>query len=111
VQRSGRVAAIVPTLSSAISAETVDAPADGLRAHGLQLLIGLYGHSIETEAAILRTLLGLQPVAVVLTGTHHAPGCARCCGRGGCQGSIPGTWPKTRSTGRSASRTSRRCAR
>jgi LacI family gluconate utilization system Gnt-I transcriptional repressor len=73
-QRSRMVAAIVPTLRSAIFAETVDALADGLLAQGLQLLIGASGYSIEAEEAILRTLLGQQPVAVVLTGTHHAPG-------------------------------------
>jgi LacI family gluconate utilization system Gnt-I transcriptional repressor len=73
-QRSRMVAAIVPTLRSAIFAETVDALADGLRARGLQLLIASSGYSSEAEESILRTLLGQQPVAVVLTGTHHASG-------------------------------------
>lgn len=72
-RRSGIVAAIVPTLRSAIFAETVDALADGLAAHGLQLLIASSGYSLENEAAILRPLLGRQPDAVVLTGTRHAP--------------------------------------
>jgi LacI family transcriptional regulator, gluconate utilization system Gnt-I transcriptional repressor len=71
-QRSRMVAAIVPTLRSAIFAETVDALADGLRDAGLQLLIAASGYSVEAEAAILRNLLGQQPVAVVLTGTQHA---------------------------------------
>jgi len=72
-QRSGMVAAIVPTLRSAIFAETVDALAEGLDAHGLQLLVAASGYSVDAEAQILRRLLGRQPDAVVLTGTRHAP--------------------------------------
>ncbi|MFM1989684.1 MAG: hypothetical protein RJA99_2641 [Pseudomonadota bacterium] len=72
-RRSRIVAAIVPTLRSAIFAETVDALAAGLAPHGLQLLVASSGYSPQAEAAILRTLLGQQPEAVVLTGTHHDP--------------------------------------
>lgn len=72
-QRSRVVAAIVPTLRNTIFAETVDGLADGLRAHGLQLLIASSGYSVESEASILLNLLGQQPVAVVLTGTAHDP--------------------------------------
>jgi LacI family gluconate utilization system Gnt-I transcriptional repressor len=67
------VAAVVPTLRSAIFAETVDALAEGLAPHGLQLLVASSGYSPQAEATILRTLLGQQPEAVVLTGTHHEP--------------------------------------
>lgn len=73
-QRSRVVAAIVPTLRNTIFAETVDSLADGLREQGLQLLIANSGYSTESEEAILLNLLGQQPVAVVLTGTVHAPG-------------------------------------
>lgn len=72
-QRSRVVAVIVPTLRNTIFAETVDGLADGLRAHGLQLLIASSGYSVESEASILLNLLGQQPVAVVLTGTAHDP--------------------------------------
>lgn len=72
-QRSRVVAAIVPTLRNTIFAETVDGLADGLAEHGLQLLIASSGYSIEAEESILLNLLGQQPVAVVLTGTVHAP--------------------------------------
>jgi LacI family gluconate utilization system Gnt-I transcriptional repressor len=72
-RRSGIVAAIVPTLRSAIFAETVDALAEGLDAHGLQLLVASSGYSIDAEAQIVRRMLGRQPDAVVLTGTRHAP--------------------------------------
>jgi LacI family gluconate utilization system Gnt-I transcriptional repressor len=72
-QRSRVVAAIVPTLRNTIFAETVEGLADGLREHGLQLLIASSGYSIESEASILLNLLGQQPVAVVLTGTRHLP--------------------------------------
>jgi LacI family gluconate utilization system Gnt-I transcriptional repressor len=70
-QRSRVVAAVVPTLRNTIFAETVDALADGLRAHGFQLLIANSGYSLEAEESILLNLLGQQPVAVVLTGTAH----------------------------------------
>lgn len=72
-QRSRVVAAIVPTLRNTIFAETVEGLAEGLAGHGLQLLIASSGYSLEAEASILRNLLGQQPVAVVLTGTRHAP--------------------------------------
>jgi len=72
-QRSCVVAAIVPTLRNTIFAETVDGLADGLREHGLQLLIASSGYSVDAEASILLNLLGQQPVAVVLTGTAHDP--------------------------------------
>ncbi len=45
-QRSRVVAAVVPTLRNTIFAETVDALADGLRAHGFQLLIANSGYSL-----------------------------------------------------------------
>jgi LacI family gluconate utilization system Gnt-I transcriptional repressor len=72
-QRSRVVAAIVPTLRNTIFAETVEGLAEGLAEHGLQLLIASSGYSMQAEASILRNLLGQQPVAVVLTGTRHAP--------------------------------------
>lgn len=72
-QRSRVVAAIVPTLRNTIFAEMVDGLAEGLREHGLQLLIASSGYSVEAEASILLNLLGQQPVAVVLTGTAHDP--------------------------------------
>ena len=72
-QRSRVVAAIVPTLRNTIFAETIEGLAEGLRPHGLQLLIASSGYSPEAEASILHNLLGQQPVAVVLTGTRHAP--------------------------------------
>jgi LacI family gluconate utilization system Gnt-I transcriptional repressor len=73
-QRSRMVAAIVPTLRNTIFAETAEGLAEGLRAHGLQLLLASSGYSTESEEAILRNLLGQQPVAVVLTGTQHSAG-------------------------------------
>lgn len=72
-QRSRMVAAIVPTLRNSIFADTVEGLADGLRAHGYQLLLASSGYSPPAEEAILRNLLGQQPVAVVLTGTEHTP--------------------------------------
>jgi LacI family gluconate utilization system Gnt-I transcriptional repressor len=70
-QRSRMVAAIVPTLRNTIFADTAEGLADGLRAHGLQLLLASSGYSVEAEETILLNLLGQQPVAVVLTGTRH----------------------------------------
>lgn len=73
-QRSRMVAAIVPTLRNTIFAETAEGLADGLRAHGYQLLLASSGYSLDAEEEILRNLLGQQPVAVVLTGTQHTVG-------------------------------------
>lgn len=69
--RSTIVAAIVPTLRNAIFAQTTDALAEGLRAHGYQLMLASSGYSPAAEEEILRHLMGQQPAAVVLTGTGH----------------------------------------
>ena len=69
--RSTIVAAIVPTLRNAIFAQTTDALAEGLRAHGYQLMLASTGYSPEAEEEILRHLMGQQPAAVVLTGIGH----------------------------------------
>lgn len=73
-QRSNIVVAIVPTLVSAIFAETVEGLTSVLREHGYQLLIANSGYAPETEESLVRAFLGRRPDAIVLTGIHHTAG-------------------------------------
>ncbi len=73
-QRSHIVVAIVPTLVSAIFAETVEGLTAALREHGYQLLIADSGYAPETEESLVRAFLGRRPDAIVLTGIHHTAG-------------------------------------
>jgi LacI family gluconate utilization system Gnt-I transcriptional repressor len=73
-QRSRIVVAIVPTLVSAIFAETVAGMTETLREQGYHLLLADSGYAPETEESLVRAFLGRRPDAIVLTGIHHTPG-------------------------------------
>lgn len=70
--RNNIVAALVPNLTNAIFAESLQGLADTLHAAGLELLLASTDYSIEREEAQVRALLGWAPQAVVVTGRHHS---------------------------------------
>lgn len=72
-QRSRIVVAIVPTLTSAIFAETVEGMTEVLRAQGYQLLLANSGYAPETEESLVTAFLGRRPDGMILTGTQHTP--------------------------------------
>ena len=65
------VALIVPNISNSVFAETIDGLTDALVAHGYSLIIGYSGYSKHSEERLIRTLLGYQPDALILTGFIH----------------------------------------
>lgn len=73
-QRSRIVVAIVPTLVSAIFAETVEGMTEVLRDQGYQLLLANSGYAAETEETLVRAFLGRRPDGIILTGVHHTEG-------------------------------------
>ena len=73
-QRSRIVVAIVPTLTSAIFAETVEGMTEVLREQGYQLLLANSGYAPETEESLVTAFLGRRPDGMILTGTQHTPG-------------------------------------
>jgi LacI family transcriptional regulator, gluconate utilization system Gnt-I transcriptional repressor len=67
------VALIVPNISNSVFAETIDGLTDALVAHGYSLIIGYSGYSKDGEERLIRSLLGHQPEAMILTGFIHTP--------------------------------------
>jgi len=65
------VAALLPNLDNSIFAETAQGLSDVLQAAGFELLIASTGYSLEREEALLRSVLGWHPAALVVTGRRH----------------------------------------
>lgn len=71
---SNMVAVLLPNLANSIFAETAQGMSEGLQAAGFELLIAATGYSFEREEQQLRTVLGWNPAALVVTGRRHSPG-------------------------------------
>ena len=71
-QRSGFVAALIPTLNNSNFSETEHGLAQAVEAGGLQLLLGRTDYLVETEERLVRTMLMRRPEGVVLTGDNHS---------------------------------------
>ncbi len=71
-KRSRLVAAVVPQLSNAMFAETIQGLGDQLAAHGYHLLLSLSEYSTLREGELVSTILSRKPDGIVLTGINHA---------------------------------------
>lgn len=76
-QRTGFVAVTIPSINNANFAATVRGLSDGLKPHGLQLLLGYTDYDMEQEEALVEKLLQRRPEAIVVTGGQHTPRCRR----------------------------------
>lgn len=74
--RSGIVAAIIPTVSASIFAETVQALSDVLVPAEYQLLLGNNEYDLAKEEELIRSFLGRGPDGLVLSSTHHTQAAA-----------------------------------
>ncbi|UBM09352.1 LacI family DNA-binding transcriptional regulator [Cupriavidus metallidurans] len=70
-RRSRIVGAIVPTLSNAWFAETMDGLGEILEVGGYQLLLGQSRYLASGEEALIDTFIGRQVDGLVLTGVEH----------------------------------------
>jgi LacI family gluconate utilization system Gnt-I transcriptional repressor len=70
--RSRIVGCIVPSLSNAWFAETIDGLSDVLAAAGYQLLLGQSGYGPASEERLVDTFLGRRVDAMVLTGSERS---------------------------------------
>lgn len=70
-QRSGFVAALVPSISTSNFADTVHGLSEALDRRGLQVLLGSTEYSIEREEELVLAMLQRRPEAIVLTGGQH----------------------------------------
>lgn len=69
--RSNIIAAIVPSISTSIFADTVQGMVDMLKGRGYELLLGNTGYSAAEEQALVAAFLGRQPDGMMLTGVLH----------------------------------------
>lgn len=76
-QRTGFVAVTIPSINNANFADTVRGLSDGLKAHGLQPLLGYTDYDIDQEEILVEQLLRRRPEAIVVTGGQHTPRCRR----------------------------------
>lgn len=72
-RRSRIVGALVPTLSNAWFADTMDGLSVRLAAAGYQLLLGQTRYSETEEERLVDAFIGRRVDAIVLTGTQHLP--------------------------------------
>ncbi len=69
--RSNTVAAVIPTLSASVFAETMQYFSDVLHPEGYQIFLANTDYSLEREEEVIRSLLGRRPDGIFLIGTHH----------------------------------------
>jgi len=70
--RSRLVAAIVPTIESAVFLETMRALTEALEEAGYQVMLGQSGYDVTREDALLDAIISRRPDGVVLTGVVHS---------------------------------------
>lgn len=71
--RSNIVAAIVPTITNPVFADTVHAMATELRKQGYHLLLGQSGASPAEERSLIETFLARRPDGLFIHGGLHSP--------------------------------------
>ncbi|MQM39550.1 HTH-type transcriptional regulator GntR [wastewater metagenome] len=71
-RRTSVIAALVPTITNSIFADTIHGLTDVLTPAGYQLLLGATGYSLEREAQLITALLAQRPAGLLVTGLAHA---------------------------------------
>jgi LacI family gluconate utilization system Gnt-I transcriptional repressor len=71
--RSGLVAALVPTIAGSVFLDTIQALTDTFDEAGCQLMLGQSGYSGFREDALINAIVGRRPDGIVLTGIMHSP--------------------------------------
>lgn len=69
--RSRLVSLVLPTISTPIFADMVQAASDQLTAAGYQVMLGLSSYEAWREEMLVETILGRRPDGVILTGSLH----------------------------------------
>ncbi|MFN3993506.1 MAG: LacI family DNA-binding transcriptional regulator [Tabrizicola flagellatus] len=72
-QRTDFVAVTIPSINNANFAETLRGLSEGLKARGLQILLGYTDYDIHEEERLIEQLLRRRPEAIVVTGGKHTP--------------------------------------
>jgi len=70
-QRTDFVAVTIPSINNANFADTIRGLSEGLKARGLQILLGYTDYDIHEEERLIGQLLRRRPEAIVVTGGRH----------------------------------------
>ncbi|WP_102959615.1 LacI family DNA-binding transcriptional regulator [Mangrovicella endophytica] len=81
--KSNTVAAVIPTISASIFAETIQHFSDVLNAANYQIFLGNTDYGSEREEAVIRSLLGRRPDGLFVIGAHHTRSCIALMRRAG----------------------------
>lgn len=76
-RRTRLIAAIVPSITNQIYAETIQYFSDRLKQAGYQVLLGESGYAQTGEQDMISTILSRRPDGILLTGVTHTPDCRR----------------------------------
>ncbi len=72
-QKTDFIAVTIPSINNANFADTVRGLSEGLKARGLQILLGYTDYDIHEEERLIEQLLRRRPEAIVVTGGRHTP--------------------------------------
>lgn len=72
-QKTDFIAVTVPSINNANFAETVRGLSEGLKARGLQILLGYTDYDMAEEEHLIEQFLRRRPEAIVVTGGQHTP--------------------------------------
>jgi LacI family transcriptional regulator, gluconate utilization system Gnt-I transcriptional repressor len=70
-QKTDFIAVTIPSINNANFADTVRGLSDGLKARGLQILLGYTDYDMAEEERLIEQLLRRRPEAIVVTGGRH----------------------------------------
>ncbi len=73
--RSNMIGLVVPILSSSLFADLAQGVANHLQRQNLQMLLGVSQRNVDLEAEAVRTFIGRQADAIIVTGFTHSPAC------------------------------------
>lgn len=82
--RSPLVGVIVPSLTNAFFARTLETMAAPLEAEGVQLMIGCHDYDPDREERIVTAFAGWRPTALVVTGADHSRGTTQVLSQAAC---------------------------
>ncbi len=71
------VGVVVPTLANAFFSQSLQAMSSELENSGFQMMIGTHEYDDQREENAIRAFLRWNPVALIVTGIHHARGAVR----------------------------------
>ena len=94
LQRSGFIAALVPSLNNPHFADTIRSLTETLEPLGLQVLVGHTNYEVAREETLITTLLRRRPEAIVLTDDNHSPAALKLLRKSGIPVVQIWDWPQ-----------------